>query len=44
LLNAVVSKDPVTGTTKAMVGKTTDKDWIVVPYYDNVPRPYYRQV
>ena len=25
------------------MGKTDDKDWIVVPYYDNVPRPYYRE-
>lgn len=26
-----------------MVGQTDDKDVIVVPYYDNVPRPYYRE-
>ena len=25
-----------------MVGWTDDKDVIVVPYYDNVPRPYYK--
>ncbi|KEF51486.1 uncharacterized protein A1O9_12403 [Exophiala aquamarina CBS 119918] len=42
LLNAVISKSPVTMVTKAMVGKTDDKNVIVVPYYDNVPRPYYR--
>ncbi|KIW20848.1 hypothetical protein PV08_01426 [Exophiala spinifera] len=42
LLNAIISKDPITGATKAMVGKTKDKDWIVVPYYDNVPRPYFK--
>jgi thiamine pyrophosphate-dependent acetolactate synthase large subunit-like protein len=42
LLNAIISKDPVTMVTRGMVGKTSDKDWIVVPYYDNVPRPYYK--
>lgn len=42
LLNAVVSRDPVTEVTKGMVGKTDDKDYIVVPYYDNIPRPYYK--
>ena len=43
LVNVLVSRDPVTEVTKAMVGKTEDRDWIVVPYYDNVPRPWYRQ-
>ncbi|KIW92558.1 uncharacterized protein Z519_06405 [Cladophialophora bantiana CBS 173.52] len=43
LLNCIVSRDPITEVTKGMVGKTDDKDWIVVPYYDNVPRPYYRE-
>ncbi|KIX94057.1 uncharacterized protein Z520_10083 [Fonsecaea multimorphosa CBS 102226] len=42
LLNCIVSRDPITEVTKSMVGKTDDKDWIVVPYYDNVPKPYYR--
>ncbi|KAK6380289.1 hypothetical protein LTS17_005478 [Exophiala oligosperma] len=42
LLNAIISKTPVTMATRGMVGKTNDKDWIVVPYYDNVPRPYYK--
>lgn len=28
---------------QGMVGQTDDKDVIVVPYYDNVPRPYYRE-
>lgn len=42
LLNAIISKNPVTGVTKAMVGKTDDPDVIVVPYYDNVPKPYYK--
>jgi thiamine pyrophosphate-dependent acetolactate synthase large subunit-like protein len=43
LLNVIVSKDPITLVTQGMVGKTTDKDWIVVPYYDNVPRPHYKE-
>jgi thiamine pyrophosphate-dependent acetolactate synthase large subunit-like protein len=43
LINVLVSRDPVTDVTKGMVGKTDNKDWIVVPYYDNVPRPYYRE-
>lgn len=43
LLNVIISKNPVTRVTQAMVGKTDDKDWIVVPYYDNVPRPYYKE-
>ncbi|OAP64722.1 hypothetical protein AYL99_00694 [Fonsecaea erecta] len=43
LLNCIVSRDPVTEVTKSMVGKTDDKNWIVVPYYDNVPRPFYHE-
>ena len=43
LINLIVSRQPVTNTTKSMVGKTDDKDVIVVPYYDNVPRPYYKE-
>ena len=43
LVNVLVSRNPVTEVTKGMVGKTDDKDVIVVPYYDNVPRPYYRE-
>ncbi|KAK5056792.1 hypothetical protein LTR84_012324 [Exophiala bonariae] len=42
LLNVIISKNPVTAVTQAMVGKTDDPNVIVVPYYDNVPRPYYR--
>ncbi|EXJ60800.1 hypothetical protein A1O7_04953 [Cladophialophora yegresii CBS 114405] len=43
LVNVLVSREPVTDVTKGMVGKTDDGDWIVVPYYENVPRPYYRE-
>lgn len=43
LLNVLVSRDPVTETTKSMVGKTDNHDYIVVPYYDNIERTYYRE-
>ena len=43
LINLIVSRQPVTKTTKGMVGKTDDTDVVVVPYYDNVPRAYYRE-
>ncbi|ETN44718.1 uncharacterized protein HMPREF1541_10388 [Cyphellophora europaea CBS 101466] len=43
LLNLIVSRQPVTDTTKSMVGQTDDEDVIVVPYYDNVPKPFYRE-
>lgn len=43
LVNLIVSRQPVTATTKAMVGKTDEEGMIVVPYYDNVPRAYYKE-
>lgn len=42
LLNLIVSDMPIHPGTKAMVNVTDSPDWIVVPYYDNVPRPYYK--
>lgn len=44
LINLIISRQPVTMTTRAMVGKpeTKDENVIVVPYYDNVPRPFYK--
>lgn len=42
LLNMVVSDKPIHSDTKSMVNNTESQDWIVVPYYDNVPRPYYK--
>jgi thiamine pyrophosphate-dependent acetolactate synthase large subunit-like protein len=42
LLNAIISRHPITATTMGTVGKTDDKNWIVVPYYDNIPTPYYK--
>ncbi|KAF2485390.1 acetolactate synthase I/II/III large subunit [Neohortaea acidophila] len=42
LINMIVSPQPTTPATLSMVGMTEDKNVIVVPYYDNVPRPYYK--
>ncbi|KAI1846261.1 hypothetical protein JX266_007786 [Neoarthrinium moseri] len=42
LANMIVSVKPTTPATLSMVGVTDDPNWIVVPYYDNVPRPYYK--
>lgn len=42
LINMIVSVKPTTPATLSMVGATTDPNVIVVPYYDSVPRPYYK--
>lgn len=42
LINMIVSPQPTTPATLSMVGMTEDKNVIVVPYYDNVPRPYFK--
>lgn len=42
LIDLRVSPTPFQDNTKAMVGATDDPDVIVVPYYDNLPRPYYK--
>jgi len=42
LINLIVSAKPITPATMSMVGMTEDKNVIVVPYYDNVPRAYYK--
>jgi len=44
LLNLIVDTEPVTATTKAMVGMPEpgkEENVIVVPYYDNIPRAHY---
>lgn len=43
LLSLIVSDKPITPATRSMVSMTDDPDVIVVPYYDNVPRPYFKQ-
>lgn len=42
LIDLRVSPKPYQDGTKAMVGATKDPNVIVVPYYDNLPRPYYK--
>ncbi|KAF2705447.1 acetolactate synthase I/II/III large subunit [Pleomassaria siparia CBS 279.74] len=42
LIDLRVSRHPYQDSTKAMVGQDDDPDVIVVPYYDNLPRPYYK--
>ncbi|KAF2798149.1 thiamine diphosphate-binding protein [Melanomma pulvis-pyrius CBS 109.77] len=44
LIDLRVSSKPYQDSTKAMVGASEDPDVIVVPYYDNLPRPYYKGV
>jgi len=41
-INLIVSDKPTHEGTMAMVSHTDDPNWIVVPYYDNVPRPFYK--
>ncbi len=41
-LNMIVSDHPIHSSTKSMVHLTKDPNVIVVPYYDNLPRPYYK--
>ncbi|KAL0261335.1 hypothetical protein SLS55_002765 [Diplodia seriata] len=41
-LDLRVSAKPTHPGTAAMVSMTEDPDVIVVPYYDNVPRPHYK--
>ncbi|GKT74679.1 benzaldehyde lyase [Colletotrichum tofieldiae] len=43
LLNLKVSDLPYHSSTKAMIGLSNDPNTIVVPYYDNLPRPYYKK-
>lgn len=41
-ISLVVDRKPVHPVTTAMVGLTDDPDSVVVPYYDNIPRTYYK--
>jgi thiamine pyrophosphate-dependent acetolactate synthase large subunit-like protein len=43
LINMIVSVQPTTPATQSMVGMTEDENVIVVPYYDNVPRAFYKE-
>lgn len=42
LLNLVISDRPIHSDTKAILNTDVGKDWIVVPYHDNILRPYYK--
>jgi thiamine pyrophosphate-dependent acetolactate synthase large subunit-like protein len=42
LIDLRVSPKPYQDSTKVMVGATSDPDVVVVPYYDNLPRAYYK--
>ncbi|KAL5050247.1 hypothetical protein BDW71DRAFT_216361 [Aspergillus fruticulosus] len=41
-LELVVDSKPIHPVTEMMVGKTEDPNSVVVPYYDNIPRAYYK--
>lgn len=41
-INLIVSNKPAHPGTVAMVSHTDDPNTIVVPYYDNIPRPFYK--
>lgn len=42
LINLIVSDKPAHPGTVAMVNRTSDRNVIVVPYYDNIPRAFYK--
>lgn len=39
LLNLIIASQPIHPGTAAMINPTDDPDVVVVPYYDNLPRP-----
>ncbi|KAE8372792.1 thiamine pyrophosphate enzyme, N-terminal TPP binding domain-containing protein [Aspergillus bertholletiae] len=41
-IELIVDDKPIHPVTVSMVGQTDDPGMVVVPYYDNVPRAYYR--
>lgn len=41
-IDLIVDRKPVHPVTTAMVGLTDDPNFVVVPYYDNTPRVYYK--
>ncbi|KAL4963238.1 thiamine pyrophosphate-binding protein [Aspergillus stella-maris] len=43
-LELVVDRKPIHPVTEAMVGQTSDENVVVVPYYDNIPRAYYKDI
>ncbi|KAJ5235751.1 uncharacterized protein N7469_004919 [Penicillium citrinum] len=41
-VNLIVDHKPIHPITSAMVGLTDDPNYVVVPYYDNIPRAHYK--
>jgi thiamine pyrophosphate-dependent acetolactate synthase large subunit-like protein len=41
-LNVIVADHPIHSSTRSMVQMSKDPNVIVVPYYDNLPRPFYK--
>jgi thiamine pyrophosphate-dependent acetolactate synthase large subunit-like protein len=41
-IELVVDRKPIHPVTEVMVGQTEDEGVLVVPYYDNIPRAYYK--
>ncbi|KAL3459251.1 thiamine pyrophosphate enzyme, N-terminal TPP binding domain-containing protein [Aspergillus heterothallicus] len=41
-IELVVDSKPIHPVTEVMVGQTEDEGVVVVPYYDNIPRTYYK--
>ncbi|KAL3480015.1 thiamine pyrophosphate enzyme, N-terminal TPP binding domain-containing protein [Aspergillus californicus] len=41
-IELIVDSKPIHPVTELMVGKTEDPNLVVVPYYDNIPRAYYK--
>ncbi|KAL2829603.1 thiamine pyrophosphate enzyme, N-terminal TPP binding domain-containing protein [Aspergillus pseudoustus] len=41
-IELVVDSKPIHPVTEVMVGQTEDEGVVVVPYYDNIPRAYYK--
>ncbi|KAJ6011518.1 hypothetical protein N7451_002930 [Penicillium sp. IBT 35674x] len=41
-INLIVDRKPTHPVTTMMVGLTDSPDLVVVPYYDNIPRAYYK--
>lgn len=41
-IELLVADAPTHPTTMSMVSPTDDPNWIVIPYYDNIPRPFYK--
>ncbi|KAL4957894.1 thiamine pyrophosphate enzyme, N-terminal TPP binding domain-containing protein [Aspergillus filifer] len=43
-IELVVDRKPIHPVTEAMVGQTSDENVVVVPYYDNIPRAFYKDL